>query len=126
MTRKKRLRTILMIAGPALVLIGATHFYLTTLETDGATLAARRRTVEIADRSLHLSRRSFQVGNSGILQVLDASRQYQRARLSLLDARERQFQNVARMYVATAGGWIPEERLARHQAEPGRETGRTP
>lgn len=29
MTRKKRLRTILMIAGPALVLIGATYFYLT-------------------------------------------------------------------------------------------------
>lgn len=99
---------------------------LSALETDGATLAARRRTVEIADRSLHLSRRSFQVGNSGILQVLDASRQYQRARLSLLDARERQFQNVARMYVATAGGWIPEERLARHQPEPGRETGQTP
>jgi hypothetical protein len=58
-----------------------------------------------AERSLYLSRRSFQVGNSGILQVLDASRRYQRAKLDLLEARARQYHNVARLYVATAGGW---------------------
>lgn len=79
---------------------------LSALENDSRELAARHETAEIADRSLHLSRRSFQVGNSGILQVLDASRSFQRAQLALLESRIRQYQNVARLYVATAGGWI--------------------
>lgn len=79
---------------------------LSAFETDGEALAARQYSADIAGRSLHLSRRSFQVGNSGILQVLDASRSYQQARLALLDTRARQFHNIARMYVATAGGWI--------------------
>ena len=81
---------------------------LSALESDGRELSARHETVEIADRSLHLSRRSFQVGNSGILQVLDASRSYHRARLALVETRSRQYQNIARLYVATAGGWIAE------------------
>lgn len=81
---------------------------LSALETDGRSLSAQQQAVEIAGRSLHLSRRSFQVGNSGILQVLDASRSYQRAQLALVEARARQYRNVARLYVATAGGWIDE------------------
>lgn len=81
---------------------------LSALESDSRELTARHQSAEIADRSLHLSRRSFQVGNSGVLQVLDASRSYQRARLGLLETRTRQYQNVARLYVATAGGWIEE------------------
>ncbi len=79
---------------------------LSALETDGSALAVQSESAEIAGRSLYLSRRSFQVGNSGILQVLDASRSYQRAKIALVDARARQYLNVARLYVATAGGWI--------------------
>jgi outer membrane protein TolC len=78
---------------------------LSALETDSRSLAAEQEAAQIAERSLYLSRRSFQVGNSGILQVLDASRSYQRAKLALLEAKTRQYQNVARLYVATAGGW---------------------
>lgn len=78
---------------------------LSALDTDGRALAAQEEAARIAERSLHLSRRSFQVGNSGILQVLDASRTYQRAKLAVVEARARQYQNVARLYVATAGGW---------------------
>lgn len=81
---------------------------LSALETDGAALDAQRQAAAISERSLHLSRRSFQVGNSGILQVLDASRAYQRSRISLLDARARQYLNVARLHAATAGGWNAE------------------
>jgi NodT family efflux transporter outer membrane factor (OMF) lipoprotein len=79
---------------------------LSAFETDGAALDARQHSANLAKRTLHMSRRSFQVGNSGILQVLDASRSYQQSRLTLVDTRARQFQNVARMYVATAGGWL--------------------
>jgi NodT family efflux transporter outer membrane factor (OMF) lipoprotein len=79
---------------------------LSALGTDSRTLTAQQEASRVAERSLYLSRRSFQVGNSGILQVLDASRSNQRARLALVEARARQYQNVARLYVATAGGWI--------------------
>ena len=78
---------------------------LSALETDGRALATRQESAQIAQRSLGLSRRSFEVGNSGILQVLEANRSYQRAQLALVEARSRQYLNVARLYVATAGGW---------------------
>ncbi len=78
---------------------------LSALGTDQDALDAQNRAAEISGRSLYLSRRSFQVGNSGILQVLDASRAYQRAKLSLLQARTQQYLNVARLHAATAGGW---------------------
>ena len=80
---------------------------LSAIDTDGRELAERQSAADIAERSLHLSRRSFQVGNSGVLQVLDASRASQRAQLSLVETRARQYQNVARLLVATAGGWQP-------------------
>ena len=35
-----------------------------------------------------------------------------RGQLALVDARARQFQNVARLYAATAGGWVPAETMA--------------
>jgi NodT family efflux transporter outer membrane factor (OMF) lipoprotein len=79
---------------------------LSALQNDGTALATRQEAAQIAERSLYLSRRSFQVGNSGILQVLDANRSYQRAQLSLVEARSRQYLNVAQLYVATAGGWM--------------------
>ena len=86
---------------------------LAALRNDAQALAIEREAASITDRSRHLSRRSFEVGNSGILQVLDANRTWQRARLALLDARARQFQNVGRLYVATAGGWtLPEQQVA--------------
>jgi NodT family efflux transporter outer membrane factor (OMF) lipoprotein len=78
---------------------------LAALDSDARSLANQQQAVDIAGRSLQLSRRSFQVGNSGILQVLEASRVHQRARLALVDAEARRYLNVARLYVATAGGW---------------------
>lgn len=85
---------------------------LSALETDARTLGMQREAADVAGRSLHLSRRSFEVGNSGILQVLDSERLYQRASADLVEARARQFVNVARLYVATAGGWTEPKDLA--------------
>ena len=78
---------------------------LSALDNDARSLALQNDAADLAERSLDLSRRSFAVGNSGVLQVLDASRSVDRARIALVDARARQFVNVARLYVATAGGW---------------------
>ncbi|WP_243652391.1 efflux transporter outer membrane subunit [Novosphingobium sp. PhB165] len=80
---------------------------LAALGNDTRELAARETAAQVADHSLRLSRRSFEVGNSGVLQVLDSGRSYQHAQLALVDTRARQFQNVARLYAATAGGWVP-------------------
>ena len=78
---------------------------LHSLNNDARTVDNQREALDVAERSLNLSRKSFQVGNSGILQVLDSNRLYQRATSSLVEARARQLRNVARLYVATAGGW---------------------
>jgi len=79
---------------------------LQALGNDAQALADRQAAADVATRSLQLSRRSFEVGNSGVLQIVDTSRTYQRARLGLVDAQRRQYLDVARLYVATAGGWI--------------------
>ncbi|MEI5688534.1 efflux transporter outer membrane subunit [Sphingomonas kyungheensis] len=79
---------------------------LSAMRNDTRSVADQQASVAVAERSRHLSRRSFEVGNSGILQVLETERLYQRASNGLVVARTRQFLNVARLYVATAGGWI--------------------
>lgn len=80
---------------------------LSALQSDAQSVANQRDSVAVADQSRHLSRRSFEVGNSGVLQVLESERLYQRASNGLVLARTRQYLNVARLYVATAGGWTP-------------------
>jgi len=82
---------------------------LSSLTTDGAALDAERKSAEAAERSLRLSRRSYEAGYSDILHVLDASRANQRARIGLIEARARQLANVARLLAATGGGWTGEE-----------------
>ncbi|MGY2736316.1 efflux transporter outer membrane subunit [Sphingomonas sp. UYP23] len=78
---------------------------LSAIQSDARSVVNQSESVSVAERSRHLSRRSYQVGNSGILQVLETERLYQRASNGLVLARTRQFLNVARLYVATAGGW---------------------
>lgn len=80
---------------------------LSAMDTDERTLAATHESLAISARSLDLSRKSFQIGNSGVLQVLTANQIHERAKLAQIDAQGRQFLNVARLYVATAGGWLP-------------------
>ena len=78
---------------------------LSAIQSDARSVATQNESVAVADRSRRLSRRSFEVGNSGILQVLETERLYQRSSNGLVLARARQFLNIARLYVATAGGW---------------------
>ncbi|MGN6268431.1 MAG: efflux transporter outer membrane subunit [Sphingomonas sp.] len=78
---------------------------LGAIKSDARSVANREEAVGVAQHSLQLSRRSFQVGNSGLLQILDSQRLYEQARMGLVDMRAQQFVNVARLYVATAGGW---------------------
>ena len=78
---------------------------LQAIDSDARSVSNQQEAVSVAQHSLALSRRSFQVGNSGILQVLESERLYQQAASNLVEARARQFLDVGRLYVATAGGW---------------------
>lgn len=78
---------------------------LTALDHDHQALTANSRTIAVAGRALALSRRSFAVGNSGVLDILDAQRVYQRAVSASVDANARQYLDSAQLFVATAGGW---------------------
>jgi NodT family efflux transporter outer membrane factor (OMF) lipoprotein len=89
---------------------------LTAMTHDQQALADQRAAVDVAGRSLALSRRSFEVGNSGVIDVLDQQRVYQRALQGLVQARSRQYLNVARLYVATAGGWTGDPAMAAEHA----------
>lgn len=82
---------------------------LSALSTDGTALEAQRQSAEAAERSLHISRRSYEAGYTDILHVIDADRSSQRARIGLIEARARQLANVARLLAATGGGWNGEK-----------------
>ena len=83
---------------------------LSALQTDARSVATQREALNVAQHSLALSRRSFQVGNSGLLQILDSERLYQRASSNLVSTRAQQYLDVARLYVATAAGWTQASR----------------
>ncbi len=78
---------------------------LTALQHDRDTLAANRQAIDVAGHALQLSRRSFEVGNSGVLDIVDAQRVYQRAVSASVEASARQYLDSASLFVATAGGW---------------------
>ncbi|MDE2302171.1 MAG: efflux transporter outer membrane subunit [Sphingomonadales bacterium] len=86
---------------------------LSAITTDQAALTAAHDSAAISARSLDLSRKSFRIGNSGVLQVLTANTTNQRAQLAVIDAEGRQYLNIARLYAATAGGWLPDRNLQR-------------
>jgi NodT family efflux transporter outer membrane factor (OMF) lipoprotein len=75
------------------------------LAHDQQTVDAQQQALLVTGSSLDLSRRSFAVGSSGVLQILDAERIHQRTILGLVDARAQQYLDSARLFVATAGGW---------------------
>jgi NodT family efflux transporter outer membrane factor (OMF) lipoprotein len=75
------------------------------LAHDQQAIDAQQQALVVTGSSRDLSRRSFEVGNSGVLEILDAERIHQRSLSGLVDARAQQFLDSARLFVATAGGW---------------------
>jgi NodT family efflux transporter outer membrane factor (OMF) lipoprotein len=78
---------------------------LTALDHDAEAVRRQEEAIAVAGQALALSRRSFEVGNSGVLDIVDAERVRQRALTGLVEARARHYLDTARLFVATAGGW---------------------
>ena len=79
---------------------------LRALSHDGQMLAAEQRALDIASESKTLHKIRYSGGGSGILELLDAERQYQRARLGYIEAQSRRIRDLIQLQVAMgAGRW---------------------
>jgi NodT family efflux transporter outer membrane factor (OMF) lipoprotein len=78
---------------------------LRALSHDGQMLAAEQRALDIASESMRLHKIRYSGGGSGILELLDAERQYQQARLGYSEAQSRRFRDIIQLQVAMGGGW---------------------
>lgn len=75
------------------------------LAHDAELLEAERRALESAEASLRLVRTTYQYGNVGVLQVLDAQRLAEQARLGYVRAQVQRYLDTAQFLTAMGGGW---------------------
>lgn len=78
--------------------------FLDALDHDAQLVAAQANARDTSQASLELARQSYQAGNSGILQVVDAQRERQRAELGFLQAQSRQYLDTIQLLLAVGGG----------------------
>jgi NodT family efflux transporter outer membrane factor (OMF) lipoprotein len=78
---------------------------LQALDFDAQGLAAQNTAEQAASKRLELTRTQYQVGAVDYLTLLDAERQYQQARIALIQARAARLADTAALYAALGGGW---------------------
>jgi len=76
---------------------------LDALDHIAADLQARAQAEQAASDTVDLTRKSYSEGNVGVLQVLDAERLYQQAKLGDVRARAQQYIDVAQLILALGG-----------------------
>jgi NodT family efflux transporter outer membrane factor (OMF) lipoprotein len=78
---------------------------LRALELDAQGLASQAAAEQATASSLDLVRKQYRDGSVSYLQVLDATRLYQQARLSVIEARAARLSDTAALYAALGGNW---------------------
>ena len=76
---------------------------LDALRHDAELHAAQAHALSLSRRRLTLERKSYLAGNTGLLPVLDAERQREKALLGLLTAEKRQYLDTIRLLLASGG-----------------------
>jgi NodT family efflux transporter outer membrane factor (OMF) lipoprotein len=76
---------------------------LEALAHDAEQLAAQDQAQKAAEANLNLTRAAYQEGNLGILQVLDAQRSYQQARLGYVKAVAQRYLDTVQLFLALGG-----------------------
>ncbi|MFI4868814.1 MAG: efflux transporter outer membrane subunit [Steroidobacterales bacterium] len=76
---------------------------LEALDHDQELLVSEQSAVATAADNLALTRESYSAGNSGVLQVLEAQRQNQQARLGLVNAQSQRLQDTVQLLLALGG-----------------------
>ena len=88
-----------------LVSFGQVADVLDALQHDAEQLTEQQAAVTAAQSSLDLTRRAYTLGSVGVLQVVDAERQAEQARLGYVRARAQRYLDTAQLMVALGGGW---------------------
>lgn len=88
-----------------LVSFGQVADLLQALAHDAELLQTQQRALESASSAVRLQRLGYSGGGTGVLPVLDAERQYQKARLGYVQAEAQRYQDTAQLFVAMGGGW---------------------
>jgi NodT family efflux transporter outer membrane factor (OMF) lipoprotein len=94
------------------------------LDHDAEQLDAQDHAQQAAQSSLELARISYKEGNAGILQVLDAERSYQRARLGYVRAVAQRYLDTVQLFLAL-GGTSPSASLGAAHSQPSPQSGET-
>ncbi|HEV2702294.1 MAG TPA: efflux transporter outer membrane subunit [Steroidobacteraceae bacterium] len=76
---------------------------LEALTHDAEQLDAQDQAQQSAQTNLDLARASYREGNSGVLQVLDAQRSYQQARLGYVRAEAQRYLDTVQLFLALGG-----------------------
>ena len=77
---------------------------LQALDHDAQALQAQAQAEHAAEDAVELTRRSYKEGNVGVLQVLDAERRYQQARLGSVRAEAQRYTDTVQLFLALGGG----------------------
>ena len=78
---------------------------LRALAHDAELVSAQKHALDTSATTLGLQRLSYAAGKSDLLQLLDAERAYQQARLGYARAQAQRYQDTAQLFVAMGGGW---------------------
>jgi NodT family efflux transporter outer membrane factor (OMF) lipoprotein len=88
---------------------------LDALNHDAELLTEEERALAAAEAALNLTRRSYQLGAVGVLQVTEVQRLLEQARIGYVRARAQRYIDTAQLFVAMGGGWWD---WREHAAEP--------
>ncbi|HTV85844.1 MAG TPA: efflux transporter outer membrane subunit [Dyella sp.] len=87
---------------------------LQAVDHDAEEYAAQERALSAADTSLRLNRQGYEVGETGVLQVLDAQRSYQRALIGQIQANTARYLDTVQLSIALGGNasGVSQQRVA--------------
>lgn len=78
---------------------------LRAIEADARELRAQKQAESAAYANLNLVKQQFYLGAVSYLSLLDAQRQYQQTRISLIQAQASRYADTAALFQALGGGW---------------------
>lgn len=78
---------------------------LRAIEADAREMRAQKQAESAAYTNLYLVEQQFSLGGVSYLSLLDAQRQYQQTRISLVQAEASRYADTAALFQALGGGW---------------------
>jgi NodT family efflux transporter outer membrane factor (OMF) lipoprotein len=102
-----------------LIAFGQVADSLQALDYGAEQLEAQLRAQDAARDNVNLTRMSYNEGNAGILQVIDAERLYQQARLGFERARAQRYLDTAQLFLALGGSGPNAAAVGRDEGDDG-------